>query len=106
MNCNDEDNHQMHICMLKKKGLDDYVKKYSSDPTVKCRQCGSQANSSKYLCAAHLLDTAPSVEGGHGVVSMDEIGKAHEGTSSIDKESDETTIPTRQMPADAICGGY
>lgn len=104
MNCNDEDNHQMHICMLKKKGLKEYVNKYSSEPTVQCRQCGSKANSSKYLCAAHLLDTAPSVEGGHGVVDIDEIGKSHEGSAI--KNDSESKIATKQISADAICGGY
>jgi len=103
MSCDDK-NHQMHMCALKRQELDDCIKELSDKPTVECRQCGAKANSSKNLCAAHLGDWAPNVEGGHGSVSIDEIGKPHEGTSTDDKN--EPTIDIKQVPGDGICGGY
>jgi hypothetical protein len=103
MSCDDK-NHQMHMCALKRQGLDDCIKELSDKPTVECRQCGATANSSKNLCAAHLGDWAPNVEGGHGSVSIDEVGKPHEGTSTDDKS--EPTIDIKQVPGDGICGGY
>lgn len=70
----------MHMCALKRQGMDDCIKSFSDNPTVECKKCGVKANSSENLCAAHLLDNAPNVEGGHGMVSIDEIGKPHEGS--------------------------
>jgi len=78
MNC-DSKNHQKHMCALKREGQEDLIKSLSDHPTVECRQCGAKANSSEYLCAAHLGDTAPNVEGGHGTVSIEDVGKQHEG---------------------------
>ena len=78
MSCTSE-HHQKHMCVLKSLGLDDCIKSLSDNPTVECRQCGARANSSKNLCAAHLMDEAPNVEGGHGSVGLDEIGKPHAG---------------------------
>jgi hypothetical protein len=69
----------MHICALKRQGLDEYVKNFSDRPTVQCRKCGAKANSSKNLCAAHLMECAPSVEGGHGSVALEDVGKPHAG---------------------------
>lgn len=78
MSC-DSEHHKMHMCTLKREGQDDIIKSLSDHPTVTCRQCGAKANSSEYLCAAHLGDWAPSVEGGHGSVGFEEVGKKHEG---------------------------
>ena len=78
MSCDDK-NHQMHMCALKRQGLDDCIAKFSDRPTVECRNCGAKANSSKNLCAAHLLDDAPNVEGGHGTLGFEDIGKPHAG---------------------------
>lgn len=78
MNCNDE-NHPMHMCALKAQGRDDLVRSLSNQPTVECRQCGARANSIKNICAAHLGADAPNIEGGHGTVSLDEVGKPHAG---------------------------
>jgi hypothetical protein len=103
MSCEDK-NHQMHMCALKRQGLDDCIKKYSDNPTVECRQCGAKANSTENLCAAHLLDTAPNVEGGHGSIGYDEVGKPHEGSDT--KKSDEAEIEVKQVPMDGVCGGY
>lgn len=103
MSC-DEKNHQMHMCALKAQGMDDCIKKYSDKPTVECRNCGAKANSSKNLCAAHLGDWAPSVEGGHGSVGLDEIGKPHEGSAV--ETNNEPEIAIKQVQADGICGGY
>ena len=78
MGCNCE-SHKMHICYLKSQGEDDCIKSLTDNPTVVCRQCGAKANSIQNLCAAHLGAEAPNVEGGHGSVSLDEIGKPHSG---------------------------
>jgi hypothetical protein len=78
MSC-DSEHHQMHMCALKREGQYDRIKSLSDNPTVTCRQCGARANSSKNLCAAHLGDSAPNVEGGHGSVDLAEVGKRHEG---------------------------
>ena len=78
MSCDSKD-HQMHMCALKARGMDDCIKSFSDKPTVECKKCGVKANSSKNLCAAHLLNDAPSVEGGHGSVSLEDVGKPHSG---------------------------
>jgi len=81
MSCDDK-NHQMHMCALKRQGLEDCIAKLSDQPTVECKQCGAKANSSKNLCAAHLGASAPNVEGGHGTVGLDEVGKPHAGADA------------------------
>jgi len=78
MSC-DSKNHSMHMCALKAQGKDDCIRDLSDKPTVECKKCGAKANSVKNLCAAHLLDNAPSVEGGHGSVSLADVGKPHAG---------------------------
>lgn len=103
MNCDDK-NHQMHMCALKARGLNDTIKSLSDNPTVECRKCGAKANSSRNLCAAHLGENAPNVEGGHGTVSIEEVGKPHEGSESAVKSAPE--IDVKQVPADGVCGGY
>jgi hypothetical protein len=69
----------MHICYLKSQGLEECIKSISDNPTVECRQCGAKANSLQYVCAAHLGQEAPNVEGGHGIVDLEDIGKPHAG---------------------------
>jgi len=103
MSCDDK-NHTKHMCALKAQGLDECIKSLSDRPTVECRTCGARANSSQNLCAAHLGDWAPSVEGGHGTVGIDEVGKPHEGSAV--KKDEETEIAVKQVPVDGICGGY
>lgn len=78
MSCTCE-SHTKHICYLKSKGLDDCIAAVTDNPKVECRQCGAHANSAEYLCAAHLKQDAPNVEGGHGIVGIEEIGKQHAG---------------------------
>lgn len=78
MSC-DSKNHSMHMCALKAQEKFDCITMLSDNPTVQCKKCGAQANSVKNLCAAHLMQDAPSVEGGHGNVSIDDIGKPHAG---------------------------
>jgi hypothetical protein len=73
------ESHNEHMCFLKMNGLDDVLKRVSDKPTVECKHCGAKANSMEYVCAASLEDDAPSVEGGHGTVNVDEAGKPHEG---------------------------
>lgn len=103
MSCDDK-NHQMHMCALKRQGLEECIKKFSDNPTVECRNCGAKANSSKNLCAAHLGDWAPNVEGGHGCAGIEEVGKPHEGAGH-EKEK-EPEIAVKQVPMDGVCGGY
>jgi hypothetical protein len=103
MSC-DSKNHQMHMCALKAQGLDDCIKSFSDNPTVECRKCGAKANSSKNLCAAHLGDWAPNVEGGHGNVDIEDVGKPHEGAEAGD--DGESEIASKQVPMDGVCGGY
>jgi len=103
MSCDDK-NHTKHMCALKAQGLDECIKSLSDRPTVECRTCGARANSSQNLCAAHLGDWAPSVEGGHGTVGIDEVGKPHEGSAV--KKDEETEIAVKLVPGDGICGGY
>jgi len=67
------------MCALKAQGLDDCIETLSDNPVVECKHCGAKANSIKNICAAHLGDTAPNIEGGHGFVSLDEVGKPHAG---------------------------
>ena len=78
MSCDSKDHH-LHMCALKRQGEVALIKSLSDNPTVECRQCGATANSSENLCAAHLGDTAPNVEGGHGVVGLEDVGKPHSG---------------------------
>jgi hypothetical protein len=67
------------MCALKTQGLEDCIRAFSENPTVECRHCGAKANSIRYVCAAHLLDMAPNVEGGHGMVNLEDVGKPHAG---------------------------
>ena len=78
MSC-DSKNHSMHMCALKAQGKDDCIRDLSDSPTVECKKCGAKANSVKNLCAAHLMQEAPNVEGGHGIIGFDDIGKPHSG---------------------------
>jgi hypothetical protein len=67
------------MCALKTQGRDDIIKSLADQPTVECQHCGAKANSIQNICAAHLGATAPNIEGGHGTVSLDEVGKPHAG---------------------------
>ena len=78
MSCNAE-THKKHMCALKLEGNDELIKSLSSSPTVKCRHCGAQADSLENICAAHLEGDAPNVEGGHGSVGLEDVGKPHAG---------------------------
>ncbi len=78
MGC-DSNNHQMHMCAFRRQGMEECIASFSDRPTVECKKCGIKANSSNNLCAAHLLEDAPNVEGGHGSVPLDEVGKPHAG---------------------------
>jgi hypothetical protein len=44
------------------------------------------------------------VEGGHGTVGLEEVGKPHEG-ANVEKDK-EPEIAVKQVPMDGICGGY
>lgn len=62
------------MCVLKAEGNEELIKSLSDNPMVECRQCGARANSLQYVCAAHLGNEAPNVEGGHGSVPLEDIG--------------------------------
>lgn len=76
INC-DSELHKMHICYLRSQGLERRIESISDHPTVECGQCGAKANSAENVCAAHLGGDAPNVEGGHGSIVLDQIGKPH-----------------------------
>lgn len=78
MKCDSKD-HSKHMCAMIAQGLDECVQIFSDKPTVECKYCGAKANSIKSVCAAHMVDMAPNVEGGHGSVKFDDIGKPHAG---------------------------
>lgn len=78
MKCTGE-SHKLHMCALKAEGKLELIKSLSDNPTVECRQCGAKANSLENVCAAHLREDAPNVEGGHGTVDLNEVGKPHAG---------------------------
>ena len=78
MSC-DSKNHCMHMCALKAQGKYDCIRDLSDSPTVECNKCGAKANSVKNLCAAHLMQEAPNVEGGHGMIGIEDVGKPHAG---------------------------
>ncbi len=75
-NCNSP-SHENHMCALRERGEHELIKKLSDRPTTACRYCGALANSVENICAAHLKDSAPNIEGGHGYVGFNEIGKLH-----------------------------
>ena len=79
MSCNAE-SHQLHMCALKLAGEDELIKSRSANPTVQCCHCGARADSLEFICAAHLGEGAPNVEGGHGSVGLEEVGKPHAGS--------------------------
>ena len=81
MECNSKD-HSKHMCALIAQGLGDCIGSLSDKPVVECKHCGAKANSIKNICAAHLGATAPNIEGGHGSVSLDEVGKPHAGSKN------------------------
>jgi hypothetical protein len=72
--------HKLHICHLKSYGQEELIKGLTDNPTVQCRHCGAKANSLEYVCAAHLKQDAPNVEGGHGSIGLEEVGKVHDGS--------------------------
>lgn len=78
MNCNCEA-HDMHYCHLKRTGQDEILRSITDKPAATCSHCGARVNDVKYVCAAHLGSSAPNVEGGHGSVGLDEVGKPHAG---------------------------
>ena len=78
MPCDSKD-HSKHMCALKLRGMTDCIVVLSDQPLVECKHCGAKANSIKNICAAHLGDAAPNIEGGHGSVSLEDIGEPHAG---------------------------
>ncbi|MDO3377260.1 hypothetical protein [Geoalkalibacter halelectricus] len=103
MRCDSKD-HSKHMCALKTHGMDDCIKELSDKPIVECKYCGAKANSFKNICAAHLADTAPSVEGGHGSVSLEDVGKPHAGEKKSDGPGRD--IEAKEIGKDGFRGGY
>jgi len=77
--CCNVEAHKMHYCQLKIEGKEDCLKGITDNPTVECKHCGAKVNSTQYVCAAHLEGDAPNVEGGHGTVGLEDVGKPHAG---------------------------
>ena len=48
--CNNEAEHQLHICQLKKKGLLEEVAARTDDPGYLCHNCNASANQAEDLC--------------------------------------------------------
>ena len=48
-------NHQMHMCALKSKGMNDEIARLSSKPAFVCGNCGAKANSADNLCKPQAL---------------------------------------------------
>ncbi|RNC71352.1 MAG: hypothetical protein ED859_04150 [Desulfuromonadales bacterium] len=44
------DSHKMHMCALKAAGSTDDIACLSASPTVKCGNCGAEANSPENVC--------------------------------------------------------
>ena len=78
MKCDSKD-HSKHMCALKAQGQEECIQELSDNAVIECKHCGAKANSLKNVCAAHLAEMAPNVEGGHGNVDFAEIGKPHAG---------------------------
>lgn len=75
--CSDSDSesHKKHACYLKSKGYEPHIT--LKDPTIECRHCGTKVNCAEHVCAAHMGEEAANVEGGHGIIGLDQIGKSH-----------------------------
>ena len=48
--CNNETEHQLHICQLKKKGLREEEAARTNDPGYLCHNCNASANKAEDLC--------------------------------------------------------
>ena len=48
--CTNQAEHQMHICQLKKKGLQEEVSARSDNPGYLCHNCNASANQAEDLC--------------------------------------------------------
>ena len=73
----DSEAHKKHVCYLKAKGLEQHIKILSKAPTIECHHCGAKVNCAEHVCAAHMGEDAPNVEGGHGMVGVEQVGKSH-----------------------------
>lgn len=48
--CPKPDEHTMHMCKLRHKGLLEEIDRHSAKPTVICTKCGARADEAAYLC--------------------------------------------------------
>jgi hypothetical protein len=48
--CKNTADHQLHICQLKKKGLQEEVVARTDDPGFLCHNCNASANQAEDLC--------------------------------------------------------
>ena len=48
--CVQPDLHVGHICELESQQEWDTIRQITDNPTVRCENCGAEANSSKYVC--------------------------------------------------------
>ena len=49
-NCKNSAKHQLHICQLKKQGLQEEVAARTNDPGYLCHNCNASANQAEDLC--------------------------------------------------------
>ena len=47
--------HDLHMCKLRKKGLEEEIGRRSDRPTVVCEKCGAKANEKNDLCRPRPL---------------------------------------------------
>ena len=48
--CNCEEKHQSHICVLRSKGMTHEINQLTNNPNVACFTCGEEANSEDNVC--------------------------------------------------------
>lgn len=75
------------MCVLKEQGLEKWIQRLSDKPVVECRYCGAKANSLRNVCAVHLSEMAPDVEGSQGRVSSEEVGKPLAGQKNSQRST-------------------
>ena len=48
--CSHSELHAGHICELESQQQWDTIRQITDNPSVRCENCGAEANSSKYVC--------------------------------------------------------
>lgn len=53
--CETHKYHDLHMCKLRKKGLNEEISRRSDRSTVACEKCGAKANEKRDLCRPRPL---------------------------------------------------